>query len=361
VEQGPGPIDIPTSSIFPLPMLSPIERALSGLFKIPMGESRAKAPFLYGPRTLARLIDKLQPDLVHSMEFQHCGYNVLEASSLTKKEFPPWLATNWGSDIYYYRNQPGHLEQIKRLLHNADYYSCECQRDVALAEELGFTGKVLPVLTNTGGFDIQRCEKMREQTRTSQRKYIMVKGYQHFAGRALTALDALERCGDLLKGYNILVYSASQAVSERIEQIRQSGRLEFQELTYRDHNQMLSLFAKARIYIGISISDAISTSLLEAMAMGTFPIQTDTSCCDEWIEDGRSGFSVPADDVETIAARISRALENDDLVDNAADLNWDVVKSRLDVVEMRHRAADFYQRVFPKPLTLDTGSAARPK
>ena len=55
---------------------------------------------------------------------------------------------------------------------------------------------------------------------------------------------------------------------------------------------MLRLHGRARVSIAISIGDGISTALLEAMAMGSFPIQTCTACADEWIIDGKSGFIV---------------------------------------------------------------------
>jgi len=71
---------------------------------------------------------------------------------------------------------------------------------------------------------------------------------------------------------------------------------------------MLHYYGRARIYIGLSISDAISTSLLEAMVMGAFPIQSCTACADEWIEDGKSGFIVPPEDPHVIAEAIRRAL-----------------------------------------------------
>jgi hypothetical protein len=39
-----------------------------------------------------------------------------------------------------------------KLLVLADIYSCECQRDVALAKSLGFNGRVLPIIPNAGEF-----------------------------------------------------------------------------------------------------------------------------------------------------------------------------------------------------------------
>jgi glycosyltransferase involved in cell wall biosynthesis len=45
-------------------------------------------------------------------------------------------------------------------------------------------------------------------------------------------------------------------------------------------------FANSRFYIGASRSDGISTSFLEALALGAYPIQTNTSCGNEWVEKG---------------------------------------------------------------------------
>jgi glycosyltransferase involved in cell wall biosynthesis len=74
---------------------------------------------------------------------------------------------------------------------------------------------------------------------------------------------------------------------------------------------MLDLFASARIYVGISLSDGISTSLLEAMAMGAFPIQTSTACVDDWFVSPQQGVSVDVMTSVAVAQGLSRALEMD--------------------------------------------------
>ena len=79
--------------------------------------------------------------------------------------------------------------------------------------------------------------------------------------------------------------------------------------------------------------------------MGAFPIQTNTSCCEEWIENGKTGFSIPPDDVDYIADRIRQAVTNDDLVDRASDLNWDIITNRLDGAVLQRAVIDDYQRL----------------
>jgi len=300
----------------------------------------------FGPKMLAHAIRAVAPDLIHSMEFQHAGYATLWAKELRNLQFPPWLATNWGSDIHHFHRIAEHRPLIERLLRAIDLYSCECHRDIGLARDLGFAGTALPVIPNAGGFAPDEIARLGSGLAPSQRRLILVKGYQHFAGRALIALAALERCSDALNGYRILVFSAAREIRSRIRAIASSGRLDIDILDHVGHDEMLRLHGRARLYLGVSLSDGVSTSVLEAMAMGAFPIQTNTSCCEEWIVDGRSGYSVPVDDIEFIAARIRQALRDDSLVDTAASINAETVRMRLDASVLKRRVQGFYDKAF---------------
>ncbi len=332
--------------IYPIPIIPKIEAALNRI-SVRIGESQMPVPILHSPKILASLIQKLKPDLIHSMEFQHCSYNVLAAKKYCAKDFPPWLATNWGSDIYYYRQFDNHRIQIKDLLSNINYYSCECNRDISLAKELGMTAKVMPVMPNTGGFDLEQIYPLRMMTPPSHRKLIMIKGYQHFAGRVLTALEALESCADIVKDFHVIIFSPStEAINRANEIMTYTDIKKITILPYVTHDQMLRMFARSRVYLGVSISDAISTSALEAMAMGAFPIQTNTSCCDEWFDDGVGGYIIPPNNSIVIAERLRTALLNDDLVDKAAEMNWLTVKQRLNQNDFSQRVWKFYDEIF---------------
>lgn len=295
---------------------------------------------------LAGLIARLRPDVVHSMEIQHGGYLTLEASRRLGRLFPPWIVTNWGSDIYLFGRLAEHAPKIREVLAGCDYYSCECLRDVSLAKSFGFAGTVLPVFPNAGGFDLAEVARLRQPGSASARRAIMLKGYQHWGGRALTGLRALERCADLLGGYEVWIYSATPDVAVAAELFAESTGIRVTLLPKgTPHQEILSRHGRARISIGLSISDAISTSLLEAMAMGSFPIQSWTACADEWIEDGRTGLLVPPDDPEAVEAAIRNALADDGLVDLAAEENLRTATLRLDRERIRPMAVGIYTRV----------------
>ncbi|MGO9950862.1 MAG: glycosyltransferase [Dissulfurispiraceae bacterium] len=300
-------------------------------------------------RQLSRVIHKIRPDIVHSMEIQAAGYLTLEAKKIFHGKFPTWIVTNWGSDIYLFGRLLKHKEKIRDVLANCDYYSCECERDVKLARDFGFNKTIFPVFPNTGGFDLGDLENVRNQVLTSKRRTIMLKGYQNWSGRALVGLRALERCEDALKGYTIVIHSAISDVAIAAELFTEKTGIPTRIVPhYTPHNEILSLHAQARLSIGLSISDAISTSFLEAMVMGSFPIQSSTACADEWIEHGVSGMIVPPEDPDIIEMAIRTALSNDELVNNAAAINWRVAQTRLDGTILKQKAVDMYRSLMDR-------------
>jgi hypothetical protein len=81
------------------------------------------------------------------------------------------------------------------------------------------------------------------------------------------------------------------------------------------------------------------------MAMGSFPIQSDTSCACEWIVDGQTGALLSSQEPLEVAAAIAPALTDDALVDDAARRNAEVARKRLDQRIIRPQVAEMYRKV----------------
>lgn len=324
------------------------------LWPLPRGVGQMRALARRGPAHwssraawLARIIRRVKPDFVHTLEFQLAGYLTVEAKSYFKGSFPPWIATNWGSDIYLYGPLSAHTEKVKAILSNCDYYSCECHRDVALARAYGFKGEVLPVLPIAGGFNVEKMQQHRQPGPTSARRVVALKGYQHWAGRALAGLRALELCADVLKsgGYRVAVYLANDDVQIAAERMSRAAGIPVDIVPPSSHEEMLRLHGRARVSVGLSISDGLSTSALEALLMGSFPVQSNTSCLTELVRDGETALMVPPEDPPEIAAAIRRALTDDALVDRAAELNAEMAARRLDYGNVQSQVAAMYERM----------------
>ena len=291
-----------------------------------------------------RLIRRLQPDLIHAIELQHAGYLVLEAQRSFDGPFPRVMVTNYGSDIYLFGRLAEHRAKIESLLALAAYYACECHRDIALAREYGFQGETLPVLPSSGGFDLAHYTALRQPGPVSQRKIVFLKGYQNWAGRALFGLRALALCADMLHDYQIVINMTTPDMALAARLVAQDHGLQIEVWDQRAHDEILRLLGEARIYIGLSISDGISHMLLEGMVMGAFPIQSNTACANEWIEDGATGLIVPPEDPTAIAAAIRKALSDDALVDRAAERNAQLARERLDRALLKPSIVALYER-----------------
>jgi glycosyltransferase involved in cell wall biosynthesis len=309
-----------------------------------------KMPGLRAGR-LAALIRRFRPDVIHSLEIQHSAYLTEDARKLLGGKFPRWIVTNWGSDIQAFYGDPVHATRIREILARCDAYTCECERDLRLAREIGFRGMTFPPSPNAGGYDLARIAPWRTVA-PSSRRGILVKGYHGWAGRALVALRALEAVADLLRGYRICVYSTSPEVATAARKLAASTDVDLEVVTSSSplsHDEMLQRHGRARVSLGLSMSDGVSTSFLEALVMGSFPIQSWTSCANEWIADGQTGLLVPPEDPEEVAVALRRALTDDALVDAAAEGNWAVAKARLDAGELARAARSIYEQVARAP------------
>ena len=302
----------------------------------------------YYIKRLSKYILKLKPDLIHTLETQGAGYLTAKALKLNNISIP-WWHTNWGSDIYLFGRLVDHQIQIREVLEKCNFYSCECERDVALALNLGFNGHVFPVYPNTGGFDLTSLSEIKKDSLlTSNRKIIMLKGYQGWAGRALVGIRSLARCSDILKGYKIVIYANTDAVDIKIASALLSQSINIPVILLPNntsHKEILTYHSKARISIGLSISDAISTSLLETMAMGSFPIQSCTACATEWIVNNVSGFIVPPEDPDIIESMIRKALSDDDLVNNAAKINFETITNKAEYNKLKELTIQSYKNI----------------
>jgi glycosyltransferase involved in cell wall biosynthesis len=295
---------------------------------------------------LARVIDEGDFDVVHSLEFQHAGYLTLDAMRRLRGPRPRWIATNYGSDIFLYGDRPEHAGRIRELLGACDYYSAECRRDLALARDFGFQGRHFTVCPNNGGLDVQEMRQHRSPTPTSERRVVALKGYQHFAGRALTALTAFEACQAELRDYEIVIFSPFPEVRAAAAALAASTGLTINCLDeHVPHAEILALHGRARVSVANSISDGISTSLLEAMAMGSFPVQSGTACASEWIVHGETGYITDPASAQDIAQALRLALSDDALVDAAAALNERRVLARADRAVVRKNVRAAYDQI----------------
>lgn len=291
---------------------------------------------------LAYAIRRLRPDIIHTMTIWPAGDLAAQARAHLGGEFPTWIVSGWGTDIFLFPHLSQFSDKIRGVLSACDYFTCDCRRDLPTAGEFGFRGEFLPVLPVTGGMDLTQIRGMRDGARPSARRLILLKG----GNRTLFGLRALELCGEWLKGYRVGVYYTTDPdIVAAAELLQRSSGIPVEVLPKLTVEGMLRLHGQARVSMGVSRGDGLPLSVLEAVSMGAFPVQTNTSCVSEHFADGESCLLVPPEDPEAIAAAIRRAVTDDELVDRAAEINWRIVETRFDSADIRPVIIDMYDRV----------------
>lgn len=108
------------------------------------------------------------------------------------------------------------------------------------------------------------------------------------------------------------------------------------------HNELPFYLSSSDSYIAMQSTDGVSSSLLEAMACGVFPIVTDIEANRLWIKDGVNGFLVPVNDHISLAQKIIIAYENHKLREEAIAKNITLIIERGSIAHNMAQMENIY-------------------
>jgi hypothetical protein len=293
------------------------------------------------PTQLGRVLKTRTFDYVHLIEFQHAGYLYLDIKSTVPKRWRTIL-TNLGSDIYYFSEFPEHEKKIRELLACVDAYSAECYRDYKLAKNFDFKGVELPIAPNAGGFSDEIFNASR--IAVIERKEIFIKGYGGSFGLPDLILNTCKKVLEDYPEFKITLVSVTPDLLSRVKQMKANypNRLDYWTVKKPiSHMQVLEKLGGSLVYFGFSKSDGISTTFLEALIMGAYPIQTNTSCANEWIEKGFMASSVE-NDSEIIFSLLDSIIKDRERLSISANTNFVLAKQMLDEDSIRESSKLFY-------------------
>jgi glycosyltransferase involved in cell wall biosynthesis len=292
-----------------------------------------------------RVLKKVKPDVVHSFVMYKCSVPIFPV--MQKYPKIKWVYSSWGSDLFYFKELPEHLADLQKVLPHIDYLFTDNMRDHHIAQHLGFNRQFLGAFPGGGGFKIAEYQDFVKPF--SERKSILIKGYQGRSGRALNVLSALKRIPELLEPYNLVVFGADEEVTSYIESdefLRKQINIASTKKAMASHEKVLQLMGEALLYIGNSASDGMPNTLLEAIIMGAFPIQSNPGNVSvEVIEDGVNGLLIndPVDE-QNIAALIRLAVQGREMCEKAFRINMEL-RARFEYQTIRKEVLNCYARI----------------
>jgi glycosyltransferase involved in cell wall biosynthesis len=262
---------------------------------------------------------EIKPDVVHSFAlYVSCTpiFTIME-----KHATIPWIYSSWGSDLFYFKENPAYLKDIQKVLPRVDFMFSDCKRDVEIARNLGFSGVLLGIFPGGGGFSFNDYEPFKLPF--EKRKIILIKGYQGRSGRVIAVLQCLEQLAKEVQEYEIVVFGADPEVVAYIKKQQLQMLLSLVFFEKISHNTVMELMGKSFVYIGNSNSDGLPNTLLEAIGMGAFPIQSNPGgVTEEIITNGLNGLLISdSDNLESIKTVLLKALFSRDLLKKGIELN----------------------------------------
>lgn len=287
-------------------------------------------------------LENIKPDAVHSFAlYVSCSpiKEVMEKYSKLK-----WIYSSWGSDLFYFQNEPSYLKDIKKVLPRVDYMFSDCKRDARIAEQYGFKGEFLGVFPGGGGYTVS---SMKEQSQLLQyRNTIIIKGYQGRSGRAINVLQAIKNLKDQLSNYDIVVFGADSDVIQFLNTYKLVAWKNLRTYERIPHNSILELMGKALIYIGNSASDGMPNTLLEAIIMGAFPIQSNPGgATAEIIEHKKNGLLIDhPESIEEISSLILYAIDDSQMIKKAMAMNMEISQN-VTFEKIRKGVLEAYKKV----------------
>jgi glycosyltransferase involved in cell wall biosynthesis len=288
-------------------------------------------------QSLQSHLDKGDFNFVHALEIQAAGYL---SAKLSLKSGTQLIVTNWGSDIYFFKDLATDAPLIRNLLQKTHRYSAECVRDYDLARSMGFTGLELPVIPNSGGNSYITTENS-----VQKEMLIVVKCYGGRFGRGDLSIKAVSKLLQNGTQFRVFFYSVPQEYEKEIVTLQRQfpGQVDFCTIRRgKSHAELMDLFNRARIYLGCSISDGISTSFLEAISHGVYPIQTNTSCANEWVEKGIHASLVSLD-IDQISSELLSMTAKWQSLEKLASHNLEVARALLDPENIQAKSRTFYR------------------
>lgn len=316
-----------------------------------------KLPFLYKlispliendtAKAFENALETIKPDVVHSFVLYISCAPILKI--MERHKTLPWIYSSWGSDLYYFKNKPKYLKDIKRVLPRVNYLITDCKRDVALAKELGFNGTVLGTFPGGGGFQYNLTDKYILKP-ASERRTILIKGYQGRSGRSINVLKALLDIKKELKNYKVIVFGADTEVVGFSVKHKLEDQLNFsiyRRTKFLPHLEIMKLMGEALIYVGNSNSDGMPNTLLEAISMGAFPIQSNPGgVTKEVISHGENGFLINnCENVQEIKELIVKAVNNSKLIEKAFIINQMELKPKFERNSIKQDVLNSYNFV----------------
>lgn len=299
---------------------------------------------------LASTIKHWKPDIIHTLG--------IDASALpfqkVRKDFSldrigVWVISAWGgSDLDLVCLDPQYAKRLRSVLKECDYFIADNDPAYSKAEELGLDlSKIIKrgKTPGAGGVEVERLRALRSAPPSQQRTILIPKAYECSFSKILPVFEALKLCWEQISPCNIVMTACNDEASAWFrtlpEKIRSCTVIEERI----SHESLIGIMANSRVVLAPSLIDGIPNTLYESMATGAFPIFSPLETFRNLLTEGENILYAKNLYPNEIAGTLAKVMNDDFLVDSAAEMNLNLVRSIADRSVIRKDIVHFYMSI----------------
>jgi len=303
------------------------------------------------PKWLAQIIRRWQPDVIHTLGIEPASSFYMDVcDTFGLFGIGKWVVqVRGGPDLALLRLVPNFVDRLRKVVSQCDQLLADNKQNYEYAQSLGFIRThsfPLGVVPGTGGVDVSRLAQSWSGLPSKRKRLILwPKAYECPQSKALPVFEAIRLAWEKIRPCEIHMLATIPETEMWYwtlpEEIRRCCHM--RERIPRE--QVLNLMVQARVMLGPSLSDGTPNAMLEAMAAGAFPIVSPLETIRSVVDDERHVLFARNLYPQEIADALTRAMSDDDLVDQAAERNLELVGKIADRAKIRPRVVEFYERL----------------
>lgn len=300
-------------------------------------------------RWLRRVLADWKPDVVHTLGLDPAGFLYASFHSESQTKRPVWVAQlRGGSDLTLTRFDPAERARIVAALAAADQIVSDNLENFKILKDLGidpsrFATSISPV-PGTGGMDLST--NLSSLPATSKRRAILwPKAYDCEWSVALPVFEALKMVWEDIVPCRVYMLAMTAQTRKWFNALPDSIRAHCIADDRIPRSRVLELYKESRVLLAPSLVDGVPNSLYEAMAYGAFPVVSPLPTIVPVVEDGKNVIFARNLYPEEIASALRRAMTDDKLVDEASELNRELVTRIANRKTIAARVARYYEDI----------------
>lgn len=286
-----------------------------------------------------QVVNDFKPDIVNPHFVVSYGYLATFCKSV------PIACTAWGSDLLLLpQRSPFHKRRIARALKSASVCIVDGENLAGIASQYMPENKIHNMVWGVDREVMNPTPILSNKKGTSAR--IM-------APRGLPDVydpQTIIKAAGLLKGkidLEITMRGEDDLIDRYQKLIDDSNLSSVISLTPipNTHLEHVADLYNYDMYLSASLSDSTSVSLLEAMAVGLYPVVSDIPGNRGWITDGQNGTTFKPGSAESLAEAIQKALTMRDRFEEVAQHNHKIISERAIWQDQMKRVEDLFRRL----------------